>query len=345
MSKSHLPCRGWAHTHTQSRAHTHPLEWWFLGCLDCRNAVKLISRSTRWLLNWWSCILQHQCECTWFCLCVSVCIIVFIACVHWPMSEFTARSSLLPEPTLHKLILILKGDFLLPPANSTLKASFWPFFLRATPSLLSPEPYGSFSSVTSFYFPCHPLIAAMSLPSSFAFLTFPVLSPLSFSCTRFSAHSLLVPRLLLWSPPSPAHFHTPSVCQQRFSSRVFTAPISPQWANLPQSTQQYSAVTLCVGWKHTHTHIHVHAPASGAYQSLALIGQYLLEPPHPQCAGHFTVMLLFGQYVYDMWIICCINLGGGGTLNSFPVGYWFVFLLRASEGKKPGAPTSTGSKG
>lgn len=114
-----------------------------------------------------------------------------------------------------------------------------------------------FSLCYFLLFPLLPSHRNNGSPLIFCLFDFPSASPLSFSCTRFSAHSLLVPRLLLWSPPSsPAHFHTPSVCQQRFSSRVFTAPISPQWANLPQSTQQYSAVTLCVGWKHTHTRTH-----------------------------------------------------------------------------------------
>lgn len=259
--------------HTHSRTHTHiPWSDEFFGCLDCRNAVKLISKSARWLLNWSRCIRHHQCECMWFCLWISVCIVAFIACVRRPMSEFTARRRSLPEPTLHKLILILKGDFLLPPTNSMLQASFWPFFFTS-------DTFSAFSRTVWLFSLCYFLLFSLSSshrsdvsPLIFCLFDFP-------QCSPFLFLAIVSVHILCLSLASSSDLH---LLQHIFTHLQFASSVSPaEFSQLPfplsgptyHRAHNNTVLSHCVGWKHTHTHIHVQAPASGAYQSLALIGQ------------------------------------------------------------------------
>lgn len=149
--------------------------------------------------------------------------------------------------------------------------------LRVTPSLLSPGPSGSVSAVTSFHFPSHPLIAATSFPTSFAFSTFPALCSFLFLA---SVHTLYL------SPASSSDLHLR--LQHIFTHLQFASSVSPaEFSQLPfpHSVPTYHrahnntvlllcmcvCLCVCVIWKHKH--IHVPASASGSYQSLALIGQ------------------------------------------------------------------------
>lgn len=145
--------------------------------------------------------------------------------------------------------------------------------LRATPSLLSPEPSGSFSSVASFYFPSHPLITATSLPTSFGFSPFPGAFPFLFLALA-SAHILY----LSLASSSDLHLLLHSI----FTHLQFASSVSPaEFSQLPfplsvptyHRAHNNTVLSLCVCRMETHTHIRVPASASGSYQSLALIGQ------------------------------------------------------------------------
>lgn len=93
------------------------------------------------------------------------------------------------------------------------------------------DTFSAFSRTVWLFFHCYFLKFSFSSshrsvvsPHILCLFDFPGAFPVSFS--RFSAHSLLVPRLLrhLLLQHIFTHLH---FCQQRFSSRVFTAPISP----------------------------------------------------------------------------------------------------------------------
>lgn len=147
------------------------------------------------------------------------------------------------QPTLHKIILGLTAYFCSPCSQ----AGFGNIF-------------SAFSCLIWHFLSVLPFISLPQLvsPRSLLFLLY-----ITFFCffltvqSSFCPLSVLVPCCLLCYPSSfPAHFRTPPVCQQCLSSRVFTAPISPQDANLPQSTQQCSPVTGYGMTTHTHTLTH-----------------------------------------------------------------------------------------
>lgn len=173
----------------------------------------------------------------------------------WRLSEFAALSGAWCRANFAQANSDLNCPFFYSPCRRCFEAKFWQHFyeqhlLCFLQSVCHFSPSPGFSL---FYFPSQTLIFGpacfLTSVSFFLLLVFLSHSTLSSSCSSAASPRLPPP------PPPPTNFHTPLVRQQRLFTGVFTAPISLQRANLPQSAQQYSPVALCVcvcvGWKHT----------------------------------------------------------------------------------------------
>lgn len=99
-----------------------------------------------------------------------------------------------PRANLTQIILILTAFFSVPPSNSTLKASFGAAFPSDTFSVFSRTVWLCFCRYFLLFSLSSSHHSGVS-PHIYCLFDFPGAFPVSFS--RFSARSLLVPRLLL----------------------------------------------------------------------------------------------------------------------------------------------------
>lgn len=185
-------------------------------------------------------------------------------------------------------------------ANTTSK--FWHDLYRQH-LLCFPSSQLVLSSLLLFYFP--------SPPSFYLYPTF-VFSPTSLALSAqllfFSTFPLLHSSVLplfsdLHLPLRHTHSHTPSVCQQHLSNRVFTTPISPQRANLLYHRAHNSripaaaaAVCLC-----GHTHF---SRCCWLLSKLSVDWPVDALTTTPSAMKwHFMVGLEFCVCVRDLWIL------------------------------------------